>query len=351
MPRTYGKVKQTRLAFAPVAASSSPGFEHSPGGSPDRLARLRYDRPSKPFIRRGAPRIEDYLTRRRENLSPDSPAGSKLFVDETEPLTEPGNSSQAALTDGEGRDTMYDLIDVASTDILWEDSQVKVTGISSPCPLIKLESTSDVSSDEDIIMVTTRRQRRQTAADSEDGVDVDRDEKKKGREKSSRMKSKKTKTENNPPPTRDLRCRQRQKNAEATLKNTPSRHTRSAARRSALMNPPDSAERTSRRKSSLVNLSDLGSPETSDADEIVTLPPRRSRPRATQKRALVVDDESDESDPVVSSPTKRRRRNIELEAPHTPRPTSEQDKLDLEEDLEDLQDSGIFSLFSCLELS
>lgn len=54
------------------------------------------------------------------------------------------------------------------------------------------------------------------------------------------------------------------------------------------------------------------------------------------------DDDSDE--PLGSSPVKRLRRGQEKEtpkAPTTPRHISKQDRLDIAEDLEDLQDSGM----------
>lgn len=60
MPRASGKVKQTRLSFTPVAASASasPGVERSPGS--DRVAAIRYERPSKVTLSRGPLRIDDY---------------------------------------------------------------------------------------------------------------------------------------------------------------------------------------------------------------------------------------------------------------------------------------------------
>lgn len=53
------------------------------------------------------------------------------------------------------------------------------------------------------------------------------------------------------------------------------------------------------------------------------------------------DDDSDE--PLASSPIKRLRRGQEKntpQAPQTPRHISKQARLDIAEDLEDLQDSG-----------
>ncbi|OOG00934.1 hypothetical protein ASPCADRAFT_202777 [Aspergillus carbonarius ITEM 5010] len=52
MPRTYGKKKQTRLAFAPVS-SPPPKSEQVSDGETHRRANLRYAHPSKPVLRRG----------------------------------------------------------------------------------------------------------------------------------------------------------------------------------------------------------------------------------------------------------------------------------------------------------
>jgi hypothetical protein len=90
-------------------------------------------------------------------------------------------------------------------------------------------------------------------------------------------------------------------------------------------------------------MSRLGSAETSDADELVTRPTSRKRKAPEPKQTFIVDDDEDSenSDEVVfSSPAKRRRHQTTQEAPRTPRKTSQQDKLDLEADLLDLQDSG-----------
>jgi hypothetical protein len=87
--------------------------------------------------------------------------------------------------------------------------------------------------------------------------------------------------------------------------------------------------------------------ESSDDDEIVTKPRRRLGRGTAPKRAISLDSDPEESDePVGPSPAKRQRRNVDTEAPHTPRRNSDQAKLDLEEDLEDLQDSGIAPISS-----
>jgi len=131
-----------------------------------------------------------------------------------------------------------------------------------------------------------------------------------------------------------------------------------------------------RKKSLLVDLTELAESETSDADSLVTAPPSsRKRITATPKRSQdlfvvedddsesdivpvsrkrntpkgkqkVEDDDDDSSDDVVTSTPARR---ILRRSPHTPRrppmgsqktPLSRQDELDIQEDLEDLMDTG-----------
>ncbi|KAL5356846.1 hypothetical protein BJX96DRAFT_143490 [Aspergillus floccosus] len=81
----------------------------------------------------------------------------------------------------------------------------------------------------------------------------------------------------------------------------------------------------------------------SDAEDIVTRPGRKLRRGAATQPKIVLDDTSEESEeePVRSSPVKRRRLLRSSEVPQTPRRELDQDQLDLEEDLEDLQDSVV----------
>ncbi|PYI08599.1 transcription factor IIIc-like protein [Aspergillus sclerotiicarbonarius CBS 121057] len=81
--------------------------------------------------------------------------------------------------------------------------------------------------------------------------------------------------------------------------------------------------------------------EESDADEVVPMSRRKLRRGMAPQPAIVVDDVGSEEEPVLSSPIKRRRRNVSSDVPQTPRRTLGQDELDIEEDLEDLQDSVV----------
>ncbi|KAL2841586.1 hypothetical protein BJY01DRAFT_217392 [Aspergillus pseudoustus] len=73
--------------------------------------------------------------------------------------------------------------------------------------------------------------------------------------------------------------------------------------------------------------------EESDADEIVSRPRRKLRRGGAPQPIIVDDDSSEEEVRVVASKSPS--------VPHTPRQDSAQDRIDLEEDLEDLQDSVV----------
>lgn len=76
---------------------------------------------------------------------------------------------------------------------------------------------------------------------------------------------------------------------------------------------------------------------------MVSGPRRKLRRGGASKPPVVVDDddEDDEDEPVVATPARRKRTVTSDETPVTPKRDSDQDKLDIEADLEDLQDSGM----------
>ncbi|OAX81809.1 hypothetical protein ACJ72_03851 [Emergomyces africanus] len=86
--------------------------------------------------------------------------------------------------------------------------------------------------------------------------------------------------------------------------------------------------------------------DTSSDEESIRAPSSSRRP---SKRLIIDDMDEDEGDGeesediICSSPAKRRRLNIQTEVSQeeTPRNRTERDKLDLEEDLEDLRDSAM----------
>lgn len=84
--------------------------------------------------------------------------------------------------------------------------------------------------------------------------------------------------------------------------------------------------------------------EDDDEEEELVVRPSTARSRRQRNKPMIDLDGSEESedDIVTSSPAKRRKRNVEYKPPQTPNKHSEQDQLDLAEDLEDIQDSGTF---------
>lgn len=91
-----------------------------------------------------------------------------------------------------------------------------------------------------------------------------------------------------------------------------------------------------------------------DADDSVEDIPRSCRrlKRKAESSPIVLSGSEDSEEPVVSSPVKRRRRVADSETPQTPRDSTDQDQLEIEEDLKDLQDSGkacrIFAKVRCM---
>jgi len=71
--------------------------------------------------------------------------------------------------------------------------------------------------------------------------------------------------------------------------------------------------------------------------------PRRKLKRKAESSPVINLDSDDSEDPVMSSPVKRKRLIAGPRTPETPRDNSDQDQLDIEEDVRDLQDSGTYS--------
>ena len=89
------------------------------------------------------------------------------------------------------------------------------------------------------------------------------------------------------------------------------------------------------------------SPNVSDTpnDPVEETPrPRRRLKRKADSSPIVLSDPDDSDEPVLSSPVKRRRLETVSELPETPRASADQDRLDIEEDVKDLQDSGTVPL-------
>lgn len=79
-----------------------------------------------------------------------------------------------------------------------------------------------------------------------------------------------------------------------------------------------------------------------DVEPMETPRPRRKLKRKAES-SPVINLDSDSEEPVMSSPAKRKRLIAGPKTPETPRDSSDQDQLDIEEDVRDLQDSGTHS--------
>ncbi|KAJ5664126.1 hypothetical protein N7507_004857 [Penicillium longicatenatum] len=76
-------------------------------------------------------------------------------------------------------------------------------------------------------------------------------------------------------------------------------------------------------------------------DPIETPRPRRKLKRKAESSPVINLDSEDSEEPVMSSPIKRKRSIAGPKTPETPRDSSDQDQLDIEEDVRDLQDSVV----------
>lgn len=108
---------------------------------------------------------------------------------------------------------------------------------------------------------------------------------------------------------------------------------------------PEVVSKKRKRSSSEEEEESAKSQSGSDAEEVVSGPRRKLRRGGASKPPVVVDDDEDDEDdedgPVLATPARRKRTVTSDENPVTPKRDSDQDKLDIEADLEDLQDSGM----------
>lgn len=85
--------------------------------------------------------------------------------------------------------------------------------------------------------------------------------------------------------------------------------------------------------------------DSSEEDEGDIVQPRRRLKRKAERSSVILSD-SDDSEPVVSSPVKRRRRASPTETPRTPHSSVDKDQQEIEDDMRDLQDSGIVNIYT-----
>lgn len=299
MPRNSGR--QTRLSFTP--ASSSPRFEHSPTG------------PSEAPTYRGQLRLHNYSFESRVTRS----SARKLDNNENESLLPtPGKSSQVQSM---------------------EDGFIRPKSLSPPKILVE-----EISSDEDAVQAPTRRTSRIIAVDSESDLSdiVSLTSRKRKAQYDQHVGSNQTPLKQR---LRSHRVGSSGQNCRCPSGTRSPPQTRSATRRQGITDSPILALHERRAKSSAMCLSDLASEETSDADELVSRPLRQKQRGPAFKNDFVVDDhahiEDSDDDLVISSPAKRRKRDSAVKSPHTPQKDSEQERIDLEEDLQALQDSAV----------
>ena len=85
--------------------------------------------------------------------------------------------------------------------------------------------------------------------------------------------------------------------------------------------------------------------DSSDEGEPDLVQPRRRLKRKAERSSVVLSD-SDDSEPVVSSPIKRRRRVSPTETPRAPHAGANRSQQELDDDVKDLEDSGIFNIYA-----
>ncbi|KAJ9297368.1 hypothetical protein DTO271G3_4661 [Paecilomyces variotii] len=324
MPRTYGKVKQTRLSFTPVASSASPGAERSPGS--DRVAKMRYENPSNVTVSRGRLRIDDYPAFSRDGggASMSTPVKKKK-----EKNKKKGSKSKVKRKGDEGQ-----IKEEESSDDERKESSVQQSQ-SQP----RLSVSSD--EDDDIVQASARRRRGQAGVvvlddNSESDSDgsatpVPTTRKKESREKASSSSSRKLRSGKTPGKT-----------GSNTEMRTPLKRKYTATESEDDSESPVLTGRSSRTRPSTQQPLEKDSAGASDEEEVVThSTTRRLKRGAAPSTAFPVDDSDDSDDVILSSPAKRRRLDNGPEALRTRRQTSDQDRLDLEEDLEDLKDSAV----------
>jgi hypothetical protein len=203
----------------------------------------------------------------------------------------------------------------------------------------------EISSGEDAVRAPGRRTSKKIAIDSESDLSdiVSLTPRKPKAQYSQHRESKQTPLKQR---LRSHRVGSSRQNGSPSGARSPPK-TRSATRRQYLTSTdsPILALHERRVKSTAMHLSDLGSEETSDSDDLVSRPLRQKQKGPALKSDFVVDDhvrlEDSEDDLVIASPRKRRKRDSAVKSPHTPQKDSEQERIDLEEDLQALQDSGI----------
>jgi hypothetical protein len=234
----------------------------------------------------------------------------------------------------------------------------KIHGLSSPCPVSTETQTTQVnisSDEEDDIRGRIPSRRRMNTAVSEDGGSSTDPVTPSKRARLGRSQNTHGDVpKNNVAGTRSSKSgRLPTSNALSVEIVTTTKRSSTRVLRSARGASPSKLQTASLR-SNRASITNPPEPVDNDYDEeedelAVRRPTTRSRRVAQHGQPMIELDDSEESEEdIVTSPAKRRKRNVEYKAPRTPIKHSEQDQLDLAEDLEDIQDSGMFQLFHYL---
>ncbi|GKZ18268.1 hypothetical protein AbraIFM66951_000441 [Aspergillus brasiliensis] len=138
MPRTYGKKKQTRLAFAPLSSSPKKREDDS-DNEEDRRANLRYAHPSMPVLRRSRPQPDAKSPPRRT----------------PEPKSEPVSDS----------DSDVEIVRSTRKDVrgLLKRKRIDISSSESPT-VTPQKPAADSESDADEVVPASRRKLRRGVA-------------------------------------------------------------------------------------------------------------------------------------------------------------------------------------------
>ncbi|KAL4989301.1 hypothetical protein BDW68DRAFT_186520 [Aspergillus falconensis] len=293
MPRTYGKskgkAKQTRLAFVPAEFTSERNDKES-NSNTSRNANVRYTNPSLGTLRSG-----------RSMSSREKSSTPKPFMKvEGEPLPED--------------------VEIASQ----RSSTLNNAAVPSVPPSLPPVTQG---SDSDSGIVHTARKNTRTG----------------------NMKSQRDESPEPMPPSQDndsdleIIRSARKKTTDRSMKKKgggSSEPTSATQNSDSDLEVIRSARKPVRNRSLKRKRTDSSEPEDrhisddNEAEEVVARPRRKLR-RGGAPQPTVVDDESEEEQEVRSGTSKSPS------IPRTPRRDSSQDRIDIEEDLEDLQDSVV----------
>lgn len=353
-----GKKKQSRLAFAPIQDSPSPRRTDA-SQSAFTPSRLRYANPFTGKVTvRGQLQLEDY-TRSWGNAT----AG-----DVKEELSEAGQpSSEVEVKRSMSEQVLSFLSFILLT--LTYGSGYLTDNYSNQTSSRSTSVPGEDSSDDEVIRPSKRRR---IGADAVNDEESDQDS------PSSTSPSQPDNLHNN-----------HFTDDESDMGRRPTKQT--PRRRSQRLLASSPTETKARRNSLKIDMSSIGEPEESDANELASPGTRRkrrnSKPKQKSPSIIVLDDSDVDSDVVITSHKRQKRKQYEEsspdqgavgedsdddiiaptpsrrglrkspqksvaagseEAPKTPRKYSQQDELDLEEDLEDLRDTGENQLYESI---